>query len=1645
MSLPNTSFHSDSNFESAVQDLEQEKKMVAALKRLSIGHMMQYDPDLPPGSMDDIDPFANNNNNSNTASNNNHYNGHTRDHTSNNNNTHNHSPNSKLNHHRGQSPYDEDLIPQNIHRSHSTRSRSKSHSTSPSTSPQHKPQQQQQPQPFPHEPQTPPYNKSPSPVKRRSFYDNSSVLTSESHDIFFDAEDEVYDSSSPLLWVPANSHPQVNPESFKSLIKTQVEEILERKLSRKSTISRKSTLSRSSSTSTKETLAPEPEISPELECDVSPPSPVRKSSLSSSSQQNQNEDVSRKSSSSVSSTSPQKDPAKRESWYFNNSKRYLNPSLRELTSELEQLSKMAGMDKNDAVTLARTLSAQSLGYTDVEKLAFDELDSSQTTATATTPNSLGSPGSYDSANPPRTTTLHLQQRLQHQFQQAQIKAEREAERSTRHQQSEQQWPVSNDDSHKSLSQLSASEGGSNANAFTSAGSGADFALKRSRRTDYRKKETDSKQKTSNNSPPTRKYNVRNSQLLFNYKKPVDSPSLSPSPSPSTSQSMMGHRVKHKKSQKSLEAALANPMMDGSDMSHNPYPTASTTIDFSRMGAKKSARQSLSPENAMDGRSRTKPENKTHRGYLHQERSHPYHQQPQPQVQPQTRQQLPPAQQAHRQSTRQTHNHPSTGVEKHHRQDNKRVMLSASNTDINDFMVQLNQFQTNGTRNHRYDNLHKKDKTAFLPNEDHQRKSHSTRNSNVRNLSSSSQQHLHQPYLTTSVAPKSRQLHQNLDKLRSEINEFKESLNKSELPGEESKREHRLRHDQHHQQRQRPAPSQHQLEPRNYNHNDRHQRQQHEHVQPQQVQPLQSDTSFDISYQDLSVEDQLGIEQEALRELGKEKGHSHEIDIDDAFDEDLEVLPINDGHGSQFTLDHDILDSFNLVDNQLVGSADEGIDNLKGKNEIPVGRQQPQQQRQQPRAASPPSSQQYLGHDELHLQQGKDTNKKVGPRLSIDTLQNKPIHPEETATGFGMNALPSPTLHLDESQNSTPGHLRKASNSASYDDYYNIADKSSTAGTPKTKKETKVKTKLFNKDPNLEIIDSDNYKEKMGIETSNNKKLKKKKSFGLLSTTSSVGANDTSENEGPKKLKKKKSWGWLRERSASASSADINNLPPLPLDKLPTRSFSNPETSTDQHQKHDLENGSDLERELEHEPELELELELDLEFDYEQQRKHQDASMVNDSSFAVDSISMKSTDKENVLSKFFKKKAKVPGSSSQSVFSFESKGSGASVDYESDNDAKLIKKKGNNSSRLFKKKSRAKLSEQENSVNKEKLRPLNLVSNESQTIEEKENLRQSNGTRKAERVESQEQQEEQFPVTSSPIHQFNIEHLKDDFVTLGEKDDVLDSGTDDLVEDVRSRNIQSTIVIVDEDETPIQNNNDNKDLGMLKVDELSKKKSISRKKRNNMQKKNLSTELTDTNKEVVEEVLATEQSVKPSQGEDLLSKNEDKEKLDIQEKLKKSIKRTSRANQPIEFTDSAFGFPLPPPSQSTLVMLDYRFPVHVERAIYRLSHLKLANPKRSLREQVLLSNFMYAYLNLVDHTLHLEQQNMSSEDGDQMERDDDEEEEMTDTDEKDMIFGESNIADDDDLIPEEANGDSIGINLDMDGLHRKQHHQSGIEV
>ncbi|KAF9551705.1 hypothetical protein EC957_006599 [Mortierella hygrophila] len=42
----------------------------------------------------------------------------------------------------------------------------------------------------------------------------------------------------------------------------------------------------------------------------------------------------------------------------------------------------------------------------------------------------------------------------------------------------------------------------------------------------------------------------------------------------------------------------------------------------------------------------------------------------------------------------------------------------------------------------------------------------------------------------------------------------------------------------------------------------------------------------------------------------------------------------------------------------------------------------------------------------------------------------------------------------------------------------------------------------------------------------------------------------------------------------------------------------------------------------------------------------------------------------------------------------------------------------------------------------------------------------------------------------------------------------------------------------------------------------------------------------------------------------------------------------------------------------------RLPIHIERAIYRLSHVKLANPRRPLHEQVLISNMMFWYLGVI---------------------------------------------------------------------------------
>ncbi|GAN09980.1 hypothetical protein MAM1_0309c09513 [Mucor ambiguus] len=52
------------------------------------------------------------------------------------------------------------------------------------------------------------------------------------------------------------------------------------------------------------------------------------------------------------------------------------------------------------------------------------------------------------------------------------------------------------------------------------------------------------------------------------------------------------------------------------------------------------------------------------------------------------------------------------------------------------------------------------------------------------------------------------------------------------------------------------------------------------------------------------------------------------------------------------------------------------------------------------------------------------------------------------------------------------------------------------------------------------------------------------------------------------------------------------------------------------------------------------------------------------------------------------------------------------------------------------------------------------------------------------------------------------------------------------------------------------------------------------------------------------------------------------------------------------------------SKNTVSFNYTRLPIHTERAIYRLSHLKLTTPRRPLRDQVIISNLMFWYLSIV---------------------------------------------------------------------------------
>lgn len=89
--------------------------------------------------------------------------------------------------------------------------------------------------------------------------------------------------------------------------------------------------------------------------------------------------------------------------------------------------------------------------------------------------------------------------------------------------------------------------------------------------------------------------------------------------------------------------------------------------------------------------------------------------------------------------------------------------------------------------------------------------------------------------------------------------------------------------------------------------------------------------------------------------------------------------------------------------------------------------------------------------------------------------------------------------------------------------------------------------------------------------------------------------------------------------------------------------------------------------------------------------------------------------------------------------------------------------------------------------------------------------------------------------------------------------------------------------------------------------------------------------------------------------------------------KKKMENDSHSNPTASpATNQAQLLPVPPlPTASGMMGPNgrytnfYRLPIHVERAVYRLSHIKLANPRRPLYEQVLISNLMFWYLSIIN--------------------------------------------------------------------------------
>lgn len=1351
-----------SNYEVAVKEIEQEKQMVAALKRLSIGHMMTYDPDLP---MDDLE----------------------------------YQYQFQQQQQQQQQQNSEDL------------STKRFSTSSPSTSPTRSPRSKSgSTSPVNETKLTPSISKSNSPSRTHSLSRHPSVTRTasitrhnsisrknsmkavphtrtssrnsmESNEEFFDAQsaDEFLDTNS-LLWVPANLHPEVEPEQFKKHIKHQVEEILERKLSKSNHRSKRSSLA--------STTLPESSSSEDLThiLDAS------------------NVDHSTVSEEESSNTSTKKLSPERASLP---EKRFSNPSLRDLTNELETLSKLAGMDSSDALTLARTLSSASLGFTDVEKQAIVELNHSPPHSTTSTsprknegstdtlydpesptarktigfesPNYGGSPSRNNSVSggqSPQKSYRHLQHQLAKSFEQSQRNNSSHQPVGYQQQQQSQNPNYHNNHTYNrhrdhEPQHVHQKQGPLNLHAPPNSSSqSSEIPLKRSRRLDYRKQHSGSN--------PTLGSQLQNNkagklaELRNNLNSGVSIITQEP-------------QVKPKLKLKNKSSNLPPHPRSSQMLFSYRNPTDPPSSDSSKDSPYHGTSSSRSPFDKMNGMK-----------YNH------------------SRQMKPKSP-----TSPIDHLNPLVSQDEHSR-------MVAGSRRLNDTSYRSKGLPEMPHSNSPYGR---------------QPDSSSPSRSKVRpsDPRKEPQKTLHQPYVTTpgtdpyeplSKDDKSKQLNQNLDLLRSEINEFKESLSKSDPS---------VQPDPY------PVSSYRSPTSRDYGISDAE--------SPGSAN--ESDFSFEATCQDISYEDSLGLDQDVLRELNDEAEIQKQKDLKAELKRKFEVsMRANEKEETD--------------EQPLTPSFIETTDNIDRAME----------------------REQLLNKD--HNEQRTDLNQ--------NEFQNRHYNPE----------------FRSQRQNAMQNARRQ--------DYY---------------QEVIPEIPIVHKDATPQYLQE--------RDITMNESLPLENDFVSLSSDADISPKkqrspqivqpnvDRSNQQLPKPtikktVKKKKSWPWLKEkeRSASMSSLKSSNLPTVPDNvKLssPTRSVSTPEISN---------------------------------------QAKPSAVDVFEPEHQVVKDRKESAGKDNVIAKFFKRKRSGSSSTNanaqkksdevnrdfnSSILSKSSNESGVAVDYESDSDSHYGAKK--KSGGIFKLKQ--KHLEKDDKISAI-VKSVSLSSLRSEDDAHGTIPLDHEGIRERKALDITHPETNEYDQTS--LLSITVDELQQHQTELSQNSE---KSEDQMID------------IVLEETKEIKKDKKKSRLKRAKEEREAEKKRVEEEHKGRKERKDHSKEKNSSKQMKPQEVEAEEGSddkMVVEEGQKSLQST-----LEVQEKLKKSIKRTSRANQPIEFTDSAFGFPLPPPSQSTLVMLDYRFPVHVERAIYRLSHLKLANPKRSLREQVLLSNFMYAYLNLVDHTLHLEQQ------------------------------------------------------------------------